>query len=304
MKTSTTTRRLAFTIGLLAASVGCSGKVVQPKAGDVIENSIRLKLAYIEPGEFEMGSPESEKGRSGNEVMHQVKITKGFYLGVYEVTQSQFKKVLGQNPAWFSKNGGGKPYVASKDTAAFPVEQISWYDAVEFCNALSNREGLPEYYTLQNIKRNSDLIENAEVVENGGLGYRLPTEAEWEYACRAGTKTPFHFGDELNGDNANIYAKPTKGPYLKRTQEVGSFKPNKFGLYDMHGNVFEWCNDRYEDYLGDSVDPKGPVSGKARVVRGGSYRDNAKGTRSAFRTKDRPMARGFNLGFRVARTYP
>src|SRR4029077_8680599 len=128
----------------------------------------------------------------------------GFYLGAYEVTQSQFEKLLGRNPAGFSKDGDGKSAVEGKDTASFPVEQVSWYDAVEFCNALSKSEGLPEYYTLIRHDINKKKIVGAEVAKDGGKGYRLPTEAEWECACRAGTKTPFHFGDMLNGKDANV----------------------------------------------------------------------------------------------------
>ncbi len=309
MTTSVTTRRLVFMFSLLAASVASMANSAEPKAGNIIKNSIEMRLAYIPRGEFEMGSPESEKDRRDREgeKLHHVKLTKGFYLGAYEVTQSQFKKVLGRNPAWFSKDGDGKSKVAGKDTASFPVEQVSWYDAVEFCNALSKSEGLPEYYTL--IRDDKKNKASAEVVEGGGKGYRLPTEAEWEYACRAGTETPFHFGDELNGKDANVdgefpYGTSTKGPSLNRTREVGGYAPNKFGLYDMHGNVWEWCNDWYGDYAGDRVDPKGPaVSVDCRVLRGGAF-SHAHEARSASRLFYQPTYRSGNFGFRVAMTHP
>ena len=308
MNTNVTTRRLVFTFGLLAASIGSVANAAEPKAGDIIENSIKMKLAYIPPGEFEMGSPKSEKDRTDKEKLHHVKLTKGFYLGAYEVTQSQFEEVLERNPSYFSKDGSGKSAVADKDTAPFPVEQVSWYDAVEFCNALSKSEKIPEYYTLAEIKRKDGAITSAKVTENGGKGYRLPTEAEWEYACRAGTKTPFHFGEMLNGKNANVYAvypgTSTKEPYLNRTCIVGSYPANAFGLYDMHGNVWEWCNDWYGDYTSDGVDPKGSDSGKGRVLRGGSFGFYALDARSANRHLYLPPYRLNLNGFRAARTHP
>lgn len=316
MKTNATTRRLVLTFGLLAASVASMANSAEPKAGDIIENSIKMKLAYIPPGEFEMGSPESEKDRSSEEKLHQVKLTNGFYLGAYEVTQAQFEKVLGRNPAWFSKNGERKSAVAGKDTASFPVEQVSWYDAVEFCNALSKSEGSPEYYTLIREDDDKKKFVDAKVAKDGGKGYRLPTEAEWEYACRAGTKTPFHFGDVLNGEDANVdgefpFGTSTKGSSLKRPREVGSYAPNKFGLYDMHGNVWEWCNDWYGKYGGDGVDPKGPDSDHefaGRVLRGGSFYGGARHARSGCRNHYLdfipPSHDNAVTGFRVARTYP
>lgn len=293
-------------------SIAIGGPVAmaaEPMAGDRFENSIKMKLAYIPPGEFEMGSPDSERDRDHNEKLHHVKLTKGFYLGVYEVTQAQYQRIMGRNPAHFSKDGWGKSEVSDRDTASFPVEQVSFEWAAEFCNALSKSEGLSAYYRLTQFEKSKSQDARIEIAENGGNGYRLPTEAEWEFACRAGTKTPFHFGDVLNGKDANVngeypYGTTTKGPHLNRTREVGNYAPNRFGLYDMHGNVREWCSDWYGEYRGDVVDPRGPESGEFRVMRGGSLNSLARYSRSAHRFGYRPPQSDRYSGFRVARTYP
>jgi formylglycine-generating enzyme required for sulfatase activity len=211
-----------------------------------------------------------------------VQITKPFYLGVYEVTQGEYEKVMGKNPSNFSRLGGGKEKVAGIDTARFPVERVSWDDAQEFCRGLSSKEGRQ---------------------------YRLPTEAQWEYACRGGTKTPFNFGGALNGDQANMngnypYGTTTKGEYLKRPTPVGTYSSNAFGLYDMHGNVWEWCSDWFGgDYYAKSPasDPPGPSIGRFGVIRGGGWDLNAVSCRSANRTGSSPDSRiSSDLGFRVA----
>jgi sulfatase modifying factor 1 len=166
------------------------------------------------------------------------------------------------------------------------VERVSWEEATEFCRKLSQLEGKP---------------------------YRLPTEAEWEYACRAGTMTPFNFGSTLNGDNANMngndpYGTMTKGRYLERPTDVGSYRANAFGLHDMHGNVWEWCSDRHDsDYYSTSAasgpDPTGPSEGSYRGSRGGGWYGDAACCRSAYRSGDAPTYRGFNLGFRLALSF-
>jgi formylglycine-generating enzyme required for sulfatase activity len=307
MQTNATVRRLAFSFGLLAAAAGSVANSAEPKAGDVIENSIKMKFVFIPPGEFDMGSPESESGRYLNhETLHHVKLTKGFYLGKYEVTQSQFQLALRRNPSFFRDGVAGRK-VDYTDSTSFPVENVTWFDAVEFCNALSKTEQLPAFYTLRKIKRNKaeGWIEKADVAVNGGTGYRLPTEAEWEYACRAGTKAPFHFGETLNGKEANVngtYGTTTPGPYLKRPCTVGSYPANAFGLHDMHGNVWEWCHDRYAGYDGDEVDPTGSESRATRSTRGGSWNDDAQNARSAQRNGSEPHIRNYGRGLRVART--
>jgi len=244
-----------------------------------------MKLADIPAGEFLMGSPDTEEGLSSNEHQHRVRITKPFRLGVYQVTQAEYQRVMRMNPSWFASTGKGRDQVAGKDTSRFPVEAVSWDDAVEFCSKLS---ALPEE-------------------RRAGRTYRLPTEAAWEYACRAGTTTPFHFGRQLNGGEANChgnypYATTSKGPYLTRTRTGGFYAPNGFGLHDMHGNLWEWCADFYgADYYKKSpvADPGGPPEGSSRVLRGGSWHYDAVFCRAASRDRFTPSNRNNYYGFRV-----
>jgi formylglycine-generating enzyme required for sulfatase activity len=213
-----------------------------------------------------MGSPESEAGRENDEIQHEVTISKAFYLGAYEVTQAQWKAVMGSDPSEFKGDDN-------------PVEMVSWDDAMEFCRRLSGRTG---------------------------RRFRLPTEAEWEYACRAGTTTPFHTGETITTDQANYNGKYTygggrEGVYREKTMPVGSFPANAWGLHDMHGNVFEWCLDWFGVYDGTKTqDPQGASSGAGRVVRGGSWANNPRYCRSAIRGRGEPDARINGIGFRVA----
>ena len=225
-------------------------------AGDVVTNSIGMKLVWIPPGEFMMGS---DNGSSNEKPVHRVKISKGFWMGQTEVTQDQYRAVTGDNPSAFKKDNS-------------PVDSVKWDDAMEFCRKLSQKEGLT---------------------------YTLPTEAQWEYACRAGTKTRFSFGDsDSELENYAWYRGNTQG-----THPVGQKKPNAFSLYDMHGNLFEWCSDWYDsDYYKNSpvVDPTGPSSGGYRVVRGGTWRGHARGCQSSFRGRLEPdYGPYFTQGFRV-----
>jgi formylglycine-generating enzyme required for sulfatase activity len=235
-----------------------------------ITNSIGMKLVLIPKGTFMMGSPESEQGRNENETQHEVTISKNYYLGVYEVTQAQYEKVMGKNPSYFQ---GAK---VGNENADLPVENVSWNDAVEFCKKLSD---LPEE-------------------KKAGRLYRLPTEAEWEYGCRAGSKTAYAFDDEEG-------LLPEYGWFKRnssgRTHTVGLLEPNAWGLYDMHGNVWEWCSDRYGDYSKGAVsDPSGPKEGSDRVGRGGGWDFVAALCRSAFRFGFGPSDRDSFIGFRVA----
>lgn len=271
-------------IGTIPGSADPGPRDVKPLA---IANSIGMKLMPIPAGEFLMGAADDEKEASEDEKpRHRVRITRPFYLGAFEVTQEEYERVMGKNPSFFAASGYGRDRVKGLDTRRFPAEQVRWVDAVEFCRKLTN---LP-----------------AE--KKAGRVYRLPTEAEWEYACRAGTTTPFHFGKSLSARQANFngqhpYGGAEKGPFLVRTTKVGSYPPNAFGLYDMHGNVWEWCADWYgRGYYRNSPvdDPKGPKSGSMRVIRGGEWYGDGRDCRSAFRYADEPTGVFYVMGLRVA----
>jgi uncharacterized protein (TIGR02996 family) len=232
-------------------------------------NSIGMKFAWIPAGMFLMGSPKTEKGRSEGETQHWVTLTKGLYLGVHPVTQACWRVVMGSDP----RHSQGDD---------LPVQQVSWDDCQEFLQKLS---------------------------EQDGQSYRLPTEAEWEYACRAGTTTPFSFGKTITTDEVNYngnfpYGEGEKSLNRGKTTPVGSFPANAFGLHDTHGNLWEWCKDWVAEYpAGDAVDPQGPPEGEIRVLRGGSFLNQAMDVRSAGRLKTVPTNRGTGVGFRAARTF-
>jgi formylglycine-generating enzyme required for sulfatase activity/predicted Ser/Thr protein kinase len=285
-----------------------------PLAG-IQSKSIGMSLILIPAGEFQMGAPESEFGRGGDESpQHTVRITRPFYLGAFEVTQDEYQKVRAANPSYFTSGGRGNSLVAGQETHRFPVEQISWFDAVEFCNRLSEMDQLKRYYELTNIVRSKGSIETASVTFLGGDGYRLPTEAEWEYACRAGTTTPFNFGSTSNGSHANVdgrapYGTAEKGPYLQRTRAVGGYQKNGFGLFDMHGNVSEWCEDvfdfqTYASRKGTTEDPLFKTGSGTRVARGGSWFGDSLHSRCAYRTAMSSGSQTELIGVRVARSIP
>jgi formylglycine-generating enzyme required for sulfatase activity len=236
-----------------------------------ITNSIGMKLVLIPKGTFMMGSPASEQGRDDDETQHEVTISEDYYLGVFEVTQGQYEKVMGTNPSYFPKRVIGK-----SDSSMYPVEKVSWEDAVEFC------------------KKHSDLPEE----KKAGRVYRLPTEAEWEYACRAGSKSAYSFGADSTSLGDYAWFGENSG---NQTHPVGEKKANAWGLYDMHGNVWEWCSDCWGKYPKGSVsDPSGPSEGSNRVYRGGCWGDGAAFCRSAFRCWGDPSDRVNDDGFRVA----
>jgi uncharacterized protein (TIGR02996 family) len=256
-----------------------------------ITNSIGMRLALIPAGTFLMGSPETEEERQNDEgPWHEVTITRPHLLGIYPVTQAEYRKVMGKDPSHFSSRGGGREQVKHLKTAMFPVELVSWEDAVEFCDKLSALPG-----------------ERA-----CGRHYGLPSEAEWERACRGGAvvSVPFHFGGSLSSQHANFngdypYGTADRGPYLGRTCAVGSYPPNAFGVYDLHGNVWEWCEDVYKEDFYDMGIKSDPVNIQSegtvpRVLRGGSWLDVARSCRSASRDRLEPAYRGGIVGFRLA----
>lgn len=220
-------------------------------------NGLGMEMVWCPPGKFLMGSPAAEEGRSDDEGQHEVTLTRGFWIARHPVTQGQWEKLMGNNPSHFKESG---PYA--------PVETVSWEDCLAFCQKLSAKEGQP---------------------------YTLPTEAQWEYACRAGTSGPYA-GSSL--DEIGWYGGNSGG----KTPPVGQKKPNPWGLYDMHGNVLEWCLDWYGDYpKGAATDPTGPDQAGFRVFRGGSWFDGAGLCRSAYRYVARLLARNL-LGFRPVRS--
>ena len=227
-----------------------------------------------------MGSPLSEPGRCDDETQHQVSLTRGFWMLETQVTQAMWESVTGSNPSYFKG-------------AKLPVESVSWYDCQRFIEQLNaHLAGIP--------------VPDLAGTPGTGYHFSLPTEAQWEYACRAGTTTPFNFGCVLNGDKANCdgnipYGTSTKGKYLKKTSEVGSYPANAWGLFNMHGNVWEWCSDWYGNYPGDSAtDPVRPSSGSFRVLRGGGWHYNAGVCRSANRFFHDPSGRYFCYGVRLS----
>jgi formylglycine-generating enzyme required for sulfatase activity len=236
----------------------------------LITNTLEMKLVLIPAGEFLMGSPDSDdEAYSQEKPQHHVRITRSFYLGVYEVTQRQYRAITGEDPGGID------------ETDDYPVVNVSWTDAIAFCNRLSEREGLKTYYQF------------GADVKSGTEGYRLPTEAEWEYACRAGSMTKYSSGDYWDHGNAGRMIHP-----------VGQRRPNAWGLYDMHGNVREWCLDWYDPgYYAQSqdADPLGPPKAADRVNRGGSWDVHPRYCRSAYRDGLSPEYRSTYVGFRVAR---
>lgn len=265
-------------------------------AAQTNKSSSAQNMVLINGGTFNMGSPGTENWREKDEILHSVSLD-SFYISRYEVTQEEYERVMKKNPSSFK----GK---------LLPVENITWYDAVNFCNALSAAQGLTPAYKISG----SDVVWN-----KSADGYRLPTEAEWEFAARAGTQTPFSSKKVPGDSDANFYAhypynieqnyfndsvlETRPGYYRQHTVEVGSFKPNGNGLYDIHGNVSEWCWDLYGKYsTGVAVkNPTGAEKGATRIARGGGWNDFGKHLRCAYRSSQLPDEASSSRGLRVAR---
>ncbi len=239
-----------------------------------LSDGVALDLVLIPAGSFEMGSPADELERQPDEGPQHTVTVPTFFMGRTPITQAQYEAVMGDNPANFKGDDR-------------PVEQVSWHQATEFCARLS-RQTQREY--------------------------RLPSEAEWEYACRAGTTTPFHFGETISTDLANYdgthkdygaYGRGEKGVYRQETTDVGLFPPNQFGLHDMHGNVLEWCQDTWHNSYknaptdGSAWIDKNAETGSRRVFRGGSWNDIPRSCRSAYRSDFNPVNAYFSIGFRL-----
>jgi formylglycine-generating enzyme len=235
-----------------------------------VQGASNLQMIWVEPGTFTMGSPTTEAGRGSNEAEHNVTLTNGFYLGKYEVTQAQYEAVMTGNtnslsatPSQYSGNNR-------------PVEKVSWDDAQIFLTRLN-------------------AAEQAAGRLPSGWSYVLPTESEWEYACRAGTTTVYSWGSSITSSNANYNNN------IAQTRDFGQYAANPWGFYDMHGNVWEWTADWYQAAYpsGTVTDPTGPASGSSRVIRGGSWSNPGAALRSARRDYPTPGTRISNLGFRV-----
>ena len=247
------------------------------------DKTVKGTLVLIPAGPFSLGNTGSYEGEYDEKPPVTIIISKPFYISKYEITQQQYKAVMGNNPSEFKGDD-------------LPVEQVSWYDALNFCNRLSQSEGLTPCYTMNGTKVTCDFEAN---------GYRLPTEAEWEYAAKAGTKTDFYSGKLTYSGNSPIDPNLDKIAWYSAnssnaTHPVGQKAPNAFGLYDMSGNVWEWCWDRYAEYPSkETKDYQGPEIGTYRVYRGGGWRNLAWYCRSTNRDRNYLDDKNNSLGFRV-----
>ncbi|MBL62512.1 MAG: hypothetical protein CMI30_03785 [Opitutae bacterium] len=262
-----------------AVSLALPLRVCRPTEGDNFNfTDLSMEMIWCKAGSFEMGSPFGEKGRDHDENQHEVSLSKGFWLGKHPLTQRQWKAVMGTNPSRFKGDD-------------LPVQMVSWHDASKFCEKLTElaweANSLPDNYF-----------------------YHLPTEAQWEYACRANTTTTFSFGNSLwsrqaNFDGNHPYGGSSTGPNAKEVMAVGCYNPNDWGFHDMHGNVWEWCHDWHSSFGSDPTrDPAGPATGSKRILRGGSWVSHAVSLRSASRSRIEPLNKVSVLGFRVCLCSP
>jgi len=274
----------------------------------VVASHEGIAMAYICPGTFTMGSPDDEVGRYDQETQHEVELSRGLYLGVYEVTQAEFYAFTGETPSYYDSS------------TLLPVEQVSWHDAAAFANAVSDAAGFAEdewcYECVDGVCTLSAIWSEFDDGIYECPAYRMPTEAEWEYAARAGASSAFSNGGSMNSGytaNCDGSLELDNGAYLDaiavycgndpgQTEEVGGKDANPWGLYDVHGNVLEWCHDWYEAYDGDDEKPWGSVDGSYRVLRGGAWNMYSNFLRSASRNSDYPTYSYVTIGFRLAKS--
>lgn len=271
-----------------------NGGINENDKSETSNSKVPSEFVLIEGGSFIMGSPETEAWRGDDEMEHTVNVS-DFYMSMHEVTQQEYQSFMKDNPSVFSGDNN-------------PVENVSWIEAIRYCNERSLDENLTLAYSIE---------ENQVIWNRDANGYRLPTEAEWEYACRAGSNTPFNTENSISADEANYFGhypymieenyfaqgklETQPGVYREKTVEVGSFEPNAWGLYDMHGNASEWCWDFYGEYeIDETEDPSGPETGSLRINRGGAWNDFAKHLRSAYRSST-PQENSSSVGMRLVR---
>jgi sulfatase modifying factor 1 len=252
---------------LVLSAAACATPPPAPRTTDLwTDGATGMTFLRVESGTFTMGSPAEEPGREAQEQPHTVRITRPYWLGRNEVTQREWQAVMGSNPSWFRDRADN-----------YPVENVTWHEVNAFIARLNE--------------------------QTPGARFRLPTEAEWEYACRAGTRSSYATGSTLTHADANFARSPdTAARGDEETTATGSFPPNAWGFHDMHGNVWEWTADQHCPYpTGEASDPVGACAAPLKVIRGGSFYFGADSARCALRYTHRPQDRGFSLGFRVAR---
>lgn len=279
------TEILSLCLCLLSACSEAQTDTPKPPTSPLDPPVEQGEFIKISGGSFTMGSPADERWRENDEIQHEVTLD-SYLISKYEVSQAEYEKIMGENPSCFKGEN-------------LPVEMVSWYSAISYCNALSKQEGLDPAYS----------IDGKEVIWNKEAnGFRLPTEAEWEYACRAGTNSPFSTGRNITVEQSNWYSSypyiegEGGGAYRRQTVAVNEFEANPWGLYNMHGNVSEWCWDRYGAYPNENLEnPAGAENGINRVARGGGWYDYAKHVRSAYRSVAPPDYKDYKRGFRVVR---
>jgi formylglycine-generating enzyme required for sulfatase activity len=278
---STGTYLLTYTVQDGAGNTTSTTRTVTVVGNSTVDlnATVAMDLIWCPPGTFTMGSPSTEAGRGTNETEHNVSLTQGFYLGKFEVTQAQYEAVM--TGVIGDRNATPSNFHGNPDR---PVEMVSWDDAQVFLTRLNEQQA-----------------GNLPV----GWSYVLPTESQWEYACRAGTTTAYSWGNTIASSNANYNwdGGATDGNDFKQTRDVGQYAANPWGFFDMHGNVWEWTADRFQAVYPSGnpvVDPSGPASGSSRVDRGGSWTGAGLGLRSARRDSYGPAGRNHALGFRVS----